>query len=266
MLVYTALSILDQLILFSATFLAGLLNATVGGGGLLQVPVMLLLFPNVGIPTILGTTKLAGLPGLIGASATFARRLKPAWPLIIRAGIAEVPFAILGARIATWLNPALARPIILVMLVAMSAYVLFQPRFGQDGVQRELRLTGLLPWVIGATIGLYEGFLGSGSGSILIVLFVLVNGLDLVGASVASTMVTLAGVIAAVVTFVSAGHVMLALALKMAAFNVVGALLGARLVMLKDNTLLKRMLGVMLLILLAKLGYDMIREWRIANG
>ena len=260
------MSVTDQVIIFSTTFIAGLLNATVGGGGLLQIPVLLLLFPNASVATLLGTAKLAGLPGLAGASATFARRLQPAWPLIIRAGLAEIPFAILGAHIATRLNPAVARPIILAMLAAMAAHVLLRPRFGQVASTRPMKLTGAMPWVIGAVIGLYEGFLGSGSGSILIVLFVMVNGLDLVGASVASTMVTFAGVVAAVATFVGAGSVMMALALKMAAFNFVGALIGARLVMLKDNVLLKRMLGVMLLVLLAKLGYDMIGEWRMGNG
>ena len=253
------MSTIDQLILFATTFIAGLLNATVGGGGLLQIPVLMLLLPGVPVATLLGTAKLAGLPGLVGASATFARRLRPAWPLIIRAGLAEVPFAIAGAHIATRLNPAVARPIILAMLAAMSLHVLLQPRFGQDVAARRPRLTGVAPFMIGAVIGLYEGFLGSGSGSILIVLFVMVSGLDLVGASIASTMVTMAGVIAAVATFVSAGSVIMALALKMAVFNLVGALIGTRLVMLKDNTLLKKMLGIMLILLLAKLGYDMIR-------
>jgi uncharacterized membrane protein YfcA len=146
------------------------------------------------------------------------------------------------------------------MLTAMSAHVLLQPRFGQTAGTRPLRLTGYQPYLAGATIGLYEGFLGSGSGSILIVLFVMVNGLDLVGASVASTMVTLAGVTAAVAAFLAAGSVLVALALKMAVFNLAGALIGARLVMLRDNTLLKRMLGAMLVILLAKLTWDTFTE------
>ena len=87
-------------------------------------------------------------------------------------------------------------------------------------------------------------------------LFVLWSGLDLVGASVASVLVTLPGVIAAVATFVAEGAVMPVLALKMAAFNVVGSLVGARLVMLQENRLLKRMLGAILVVLLAKLSWD----------
>jgi uncharacterized membrane protein YfcA len=254
------LSATELVLLYATTFIAGLLNATVGGGGLLQIPVLMLLLPTTPVATLLGTAKLAGWPGLVGASGIFARRLKPAYPLIVRAGLAEIPFAILGAHIATRLNPAVARPIILAMLAVMSAHVLLRPRFGEQATGRPLKLTGLTPWVIGAVIGLYEGFLGSGSGSILIVLFVTMSGLDIVGASVASTMVTLAGVTAAVIAFTAAGSVMIALALKMAVFNLAGALIGTRLVMLKDNVLLKRMLGVMLVVLLAKLGWDMLRR------
>jgi uncharacterized membrane protein YfcA len=253
------LSLADQVILFATTFLAGLLNATVGGGGLLQIPVMMVLLPTTSIATLLGTSKLAGWPGLAGASGRFARRLEPKWPLILRAGAAEIPFAIVGAHIATRLNPALARPIILAALAAMSAHVLLRPNFGNAPSGRALKQTGPGPWIIGAVIGLYEGFLGSGSGSILIVLFVVVSGLDIVGASVASAMVTLAGVTAATITFVAAGSVMLGLAAKMAVFNIVGAMIGARLVMLRNNVLLKRMLGVMLIVLIAKLGWDMIK-------
>lgn len=259
-LVYTSLSTGDQALLFATTFVAGLLNATVGGGGLLQIPVLMLLLPATPLPTLIGTAKLAGFPGLVGAVATFMRRFRPAWPLILRAGAAEVPFAILGAHAATRLDPTVARPIILLAIAAMSAHVILQPRFGQDTGARELKLTGPLPWLMGATIGLYEGFLGSGSGSILIVLFVTVNGLDLVGASVASTMVTLAGVTAAVGAFLAADSILIGLALQMAIFNLAGALIGARLVMLRDNTMLKRMLGVMLILLLARLGWDTFAE------
>lgn len=252
------MSTTDQILLFATTFVAGLLNATVGGGGLLQIPMLMLLVPTAPLAALIGTAKVAGWPGLVAANTTFAIRLKPAWPLIIRAGLAEIPFAIVGASIATRLDPAWARPIILVLLTAMSIHVLVQPNFGETRPDRPPRLTGILPWVMGAGIGLYEGFLGSGSGTILIVLFVTVCGLDLVGASVASAMVTFAGVSAAVVTFMAAGSVLLGLALKMAVFNTAGALLGARLVTLKGNAVLRRMLGVVLLLLIGKLSWDML--------
>ena len=247
----------SEALLYVTTFIAGFLNATVGGGGLLQIPMLMLVLPATPLAHLVGTAKVAGFPGLGGAAITFTRQLKPAWPLIIRAGLAEMPFAVLGASVATRLNPAYARPIILTLLAAMAAHVLLHPGFGQVPNERPRSMTGPLPWLVGAAIGFYEGFLGSGSGSILIVIFVMVFGLDLVGAAVASAMVTLAGVAAAVVTFVAADSVLMSLALRMAVFNIAGALLGARLVTLKGNALLRRLLGFALLLLIARLSWEM---------
>ncbi len=257
-LVYSPVTIGDQAILFATTFVAGLLNATVGGGGLLQIPMLMLILPRAPMAALVGTVKVLGFPGLFGACTTYVRKLEPAWPLILRAALAEFPCAIIGARIATRLDPAIARPIVLVVLAAMAIWVFVQPHFGEGRAARPLRLTGPLPVLMGAGVGLYEGFLGSGSGTILIVLFVGVSGLTLVGASVASALVTLAGVTAAMLTFLLAGSVLLSLALKMMVFNIAGALLGARLVMLQNNVLLRRLLALSLAMLILKLARDML--------
>ena len=252
------MSVGDQAILFATTFVAGLLNATVGGGGLLQIPMLMLILPRAPVAALVGTVKLLGFPGLCGACATYVRKLEPAWPLILRAALAEFPCAIIGARIATHLDPHVARPIVLAVLAAMAIWVFVQPHFGEEAGARPLRLTGPVPVLMGAGVGLYEGFLGSGSGTILIVLFVGVSGLTLVGASVASALVTLAGVTAAMLTYLASGSVLLSLALKMMVFNVAGALLGARLVVLKNNVLLRRLLGLSLILLIVKLGWDLL--------
>ena len=246
------MSALDQALLFATTFVAGLLNATVGGGGLLQLPMLMLLVPAAPLASLIGTTKLVGWPGLVGATATYSRKLKPKWPLILRAALMEVPFAVIGARVATLLNPAYARPIIIAILAIMALYVLLTPAFGERVTGPE-RLAGPLPWVTGAGIGFYEGFLGSGSGTMLIVVFVTLCRVEIIDAAVASAFVTLAGVTAAMITFVLAKSVLVVLALKMMVFNVAGSLLGARLVMLKGNTLLRRMLGAVLLLLIVKM-------------
>lgn len=250
------MSLADYLVVFAATFIAGFLNASVGGGGLLQVPVLMLVFPQAPLPTILGTAKLAGVPGLGAAVAQFARTLTPAWPLIIRVSLAAVPMSLLGARVAVVLDPALARPIVLFMLTAMTLHVIFQPRFGERAADRPPRLSGPAPWIIGIVLGFYEGFFGSGSGTVLIILFVSLCRLDLVAASVAAATVTFAGAAAALFYFILAGQVLLPLALFMTMFNIAGALTGARVITLRGNTAIRRMLGIALLALIAKLTFD----------
>lgn len=253
------LSVNDHVLLYVTTLITGFLNATVGGGGLLQIPMLMLVLPQTPLPALIGTAKVAGFPGLVGAVITFARKLKPAWPLILRASATAVPCAVLGASLATRLDPAWARPIILTVLTLMAAQVLLHRGFGERAPGPPRWLTGPMPWIAGALIGLYEGFLGSGSGTILIVLFVTMNGLDMVGASVASAMITCAGVAAAVVTFAAARSVVMPLAVQMAAFNIVGSLLGARVVTFKGNVVLRRMLGVVLLLLIARIAWDIFK-------
>jgi len=65
---------MELIVVLATTFIAGFLNATVGGGGLLQVPVLMLAVPTAPLPAILGTAKLAGVPGLGAAVADYSRR------------------------------------------------------------------------------------------------------------------------------------------------------------------------------------------------
>lgn len=249
------LSLPDYILLFATTFAAGFLNATVGGGGLVQVPVLMLVLPHIPIATIIGTAKLAGVPGLVGAVGTYMRRFQPAWPRIRQVSYTAVPSAIAGAAVATRLDPAWARPIILVLLVAMTAHVLLQSRFGEAATAPSRHGTTLALGV-GAAFGFYEGFFGAGSSSILLVFFVVFLGLDMVGAAIASAIVTLIGAGVALVYFLAAGRALIPLGVAMAGFNIAGALAGTRFVSLKGNVLLRRMLAVVLVLLVAKLAWD----------
>ena len=248
-----------HLIIYAATFVAGFLNATTGGGGLLQVPTLMLVLPGTPLPAILGTAKLAGVPGIAAALTQYRSRLPAIWPLVMRAGAAEIPFSVLGARVATVLNPALARPMVLVILAAMSLQVLLTPNVGEHLTPRPVRLTGPTPWLVGALVGFYEGFFGAGSSTILIMVFVSWCGLDLMAASMASAAVTFAGAGAALITFALAGSVLIPLAFYMIIFNIAGAVLGARLITLRGNAAIRRLLGLVLLGLIVKLVWDSIQ-------
>jgi uncharacterized membrane protein YfcA len=246
----------DYVLIYGTTFLSGFLNASVGGGGLLQIPILMLVLPAVPLPTLLGTAKLAGVPGLGSALFTYRRRLPELWPLVVRASVTSIPASVLGARVATVLSPSLARPIILVLLTLMALHVLVRPRFGEQTPGRIPRLAGATPLIVGAIIGLYEGFFGAGSGTILIVAFVTLCGLDLTGGSIASAAVTFAGAGAALVYFAAVGSVLLPLGLAMIVFNIAGAQLGARFITLRGNAIIRRALGVVLLVLIVRLLVD----------
>ena len=80
---------IDVVWLGSAAFAAGLVDAVVGGGGLIQIPAMFSLLPREAPATILGTNKLAAIFGTGAAAASYARRVRVAWSTAAPAAIAQ---------------------------------------------------------------------------------------------------------------------------------------------------------------------------------
>src|SRR3954468_4163831 len=112
------------------SLLAGFIDSVVGGGGLIQLPAMLILFPDLPYATILGTNKFASCAGTTIAVSRYARHVTFDWPTILPAAISAFIFSFLGSRIVSLLNTAFLRPIVLVLLVLVAIYVFFVKDLG----------------------------------------------------------------------------------------------------------------------------------------
>ena len=150
--------------------LAGFIDAMVGGGGLIQLPALLLLLPNVPIPTVLGTGKVASLAGTSASAFRYLKGLTGVpirWRTVAVAAVVAGCFALLGARAVSGLNKELVKPLVLALLVLMAAYTFWRKDFGSLHAprlhgRREL-WTGV---VLGASIGFYDGFFWAGHGQL----------------------------------------------------------------------------------------------------
>ena len=152
------------------------------------------------------------------------------------------------------------RPLILVLLVAMFAYTLLKPDFGSLHRPRHIGHRELaIALAMGAAIGFYDGFFGPGTGSFLIFLFIRFFGLDFLRASAASKVVNLATNLAALAFFVPSGKILFAAAVPMAAANVAGALTGTRLALRGGTPLIRRLFLVLVVVLIARMGWDILR-------
>lgn len=217
------------LALVVAALAAGWIDAVVGGGGLIQLPALLLLLPGAAPVQLLATNKLASICGTTTSAVTYARRLPPdpatALPLAVAAFIGSCG----GALLATSLRKEAFTPLILVVLVVVGAWTLFRPTIGQ--VQR-LRFTGKrhlgAAVAIGAGIGVYDGALGPGTGSFLVVGLVAICGYAFVQASGLAKIANVATNLAALVVFIPQGAVLWKIGLAMGAANILGGYLGAR--------------------------------------
>ena len=250
-------------LLCAASLLAGLIDGMVGGGGLIQLPALLLLLPKVPVPTVLGTGKVASLAGTSASAFRYLRGLAGVainWRTVAVAAVVAGCFALLGARAVSGLHKELVKPLVLALLVLMAAYTFWRKDFGSLHAprlrgSREL-WTGV---VLGAGIGFYDGFFGPGTGSLLLFAFVGLFGYDFLAASASAKVVNVATNIAGLAYFISTGQVLYQYALPMAACNVLGSTLGARLALRRGTGFVRVLfLGVVSAFIL-KLGYEVLR-------
>lgn len=249
----------DLVFLLLAALFAGFVDAVAGGGGLIQVPALLVNLPAESPATVFGTNKASSIFGTGNAAWRYARRIVLPWGVAGPAALAAFLFSFAGAAAVAWLPRDLVRPLVLVLLALVLIYTILRPQFGGTPGHRLLpgreRRLGL---IAGAVLGFYDGFFGPGAGSFMIFAFVRWFGLDFLHASAAAKVVNLATNAAALAYFAPNGHVLWAVGLGMAAFNVVGALLGTRLALRHGSGFVRACFILVAGLLILRLAYDMI--------
>jgi uncharacterized membrane protein YfcA len=242
-----------------SSFLAGFIDSVVGGGGLIQLPAMLILLPGLPVATILGTNKFASCAGTTIAVQRYARHVAFDWPTVLPAAITAFLFAFIGSRIVALLNPALLRPLVLILLVLVAIYVFFVKDLGiihqPKHPPKKAQSLGIL---VGGALGFYDGFFGPGTGSFLIFLFVGVFGFDFLAASASAKVINLATNLASVIYFGWTGHILYAYAIPMALCSVLGAAIGTRLAIAKGSRFVRIFFLVIVCALIAKLAQSII--------
>ncbi|MER7993953.1 sulfite exporter TauE/SafE family protein [Micromonospora chalcea] len=243
--------------LLTAALVAGCVDAVVGGGGLLLLPALLVAAPGVPVATALGTNKLAAIFGTSTAAVTYARRTKLDWGVAGPAAGLAVLTAGLGAALAGAVPGGAYRPVVLVVLVAVAVFVMARPSLGVVSSPR--RTPGrvvVAVAVAGLGIALYDGLIGPGTGTFLVLAFTAILGSDFVHASAMAKVVNAGTNLGALVVFGLTGHVWWALGAAMAVCNVVGAAVGARMALRRGAGFVRVVLLVVVLALVARLGYD----------
>jgi len=247
----------DFLILALASFVAGLIDAVVGGGGLIQIPALFSMLPNAAPATVFGTNKLAGIFGTGAAAVNFAKRVKLAWSAALPAAGAAFLFAFLGAYTVTHIPTEAIRKSLPFILLAVAIYTVKKKDFGS--IHAPLH-TGskekLFAVLIGGGIGFYDGVFGPGTGSFLIFLFVRFFGFDFLAASAVSKVINVATNLAALLWFGYSGHIIWQLGLIMAICNVGGSLVGTKLAIKHGSGFVRKLFLLVVSVLILKTGYD----------
>lgn len=247
------------LLLCASSLLAGFIDSIVGGGGLIQIPALLILLPGTPVATILGTNKFASCAGTTIAVQRYARQVTIEWSSIIPAAVTAFVFSFLGSRTVVLLRTDFMRPIVLVLLVLVAIYVFFVKDLGL--VHQPKHPPTKTKWIgvmIGAAIGFYDGFFGPGTGSFLIFLFVGVFGFDFLSASASAKVINWATNIASVIYFGWTGNILYQDAVPMAFCSVIGAMIGTHLAIAKGTRFIRVFFLIIVSGLIAKLAQSLI--------
>ena len=247
----------DLLILCCAAFTAGFIDAIVGGGGLIQTPATLLTLPQYPLATLLGTTKIPSFTGTAVAAIQYAGKIKVHFKLLATMCGIAVLAAYSGSYTVAHVNNQLMKPVFFFVLIGVGIYTFTKKDFG---IVSATSLTSKKEMLYGSLfaliVGFYDGFIGPGAGSFLIIFFISALKFDFLKASAHAKFVNLATNMGSIIFFSATGHILYHFAIPMAICNVTGAFFGARLAILKGNRFIRVFFLLVITATILRFGYD----------
>lgn len=243
--------------LLICSFFAGFIDSIAGGGGLIQLPALLVLAPNYPLAMLFGTNKFSSICGTSFATFRYYKVFSENLQGMIPAAFAGFVSSFLGSMCVSLINKDLLKPIIVLLLVLVAIYTIIKKDLGsihKPKVSHEKqKIIGLIAGII---IGFYDGFFGPGTGSFLIFIFISFIGFDFINSSASSKIINLATNLASVIYFASTNNINYKLALPMACCNVLGAFTGTKTAIKNGNKFVKMVFLIVVITLIAKLIFD----------
>ncbi len=251
---YPALTIVA---LAAFAFVAGFIDAAAGGGGLIQLPALLINLPGHSIPTIFGTNKMASFAGTSVAIHQYSKKISYNFKLLGVVALFAFVASRLGAQSVSMIDVEKLKPIVLVLLIVVAAYVYLKKNLGKiKGKEVPLVKQMILGSLIGFAVGFYDGFFGPGTGSFLVLGFVLVLGFEFVAASAYSKVINGVTNISAIIVFASKGNFLLEIAIPMAFCNATGSIIGSRMALSRGNGFVRVIFLVVVALMIARYAYE----------
>lgn len=239
-------------LLFGAAFIAGLVDAIAGGGGLITVPVLM----GIGLPpqVALGTNKLQASFGSGSAMFHFVRagtvKLSDCWSGIIWTAVG----ATLGVGAVQLLDATLLKQLIPWLLAAIAIYTLLSPRLGAEDAHSRMK-SGSFYLVFGLAIGFYDGFFGPGTGSFWTMALMMLLGHSMLRATATTKVMNFTSNFVALIFFLAVGQVHFLEGIVMGVGQFMGARVGSKLVITRGTAFIRPVFITMVLLLVGRLIY-----------
>lgn len=249
------LTIATALFLLAASFFAGFIDSIAGGGGLIQLPALLIGLPKSETAEVLGTNKLSSIFGTSTAAVLYRKQIKPDPKVLLAMGVPALLGSAGGAMLASKIPTSSMRPMVLVLLIVVAIYTWFKPDLGKFENLRHLpRRRVQIAALAGVIIGFYDGIFGPGTGSFLMLILVASLGYAFITASAIAKVVNVATNVGAIMVFGINGAVIWQIGIIMGVANISGAIIGARLAIKGGSTLVRKVFLLVTVALIVKVG------------
>ena len=249
------LTIATALFLLAASFFAGFIDSIAGGGGLIQLPALLIGLPKSETAEVLGTNKLSSIFGTSTAAVLYRKQIKPDPKVLIAMGLPAFLGSAGGAVLASKIPTSSMRPMVLVLLIIVAIYTWFKPDLGKFENLRHLPKRRVqIAAIAGVLIGFYDGIFGPGTGSFLMLILVASLGYAFITASAIAKVVNVATNVGAIMVFGINGAVIWQIGIIMGVANISGAIIGARLAIKGGSTLVRKVFLFVTVALIIKVG------------
>jgi uncharacterized membrane protein YfcA len=247
--------------LILAAFSAGLIDAIAGGGGLIQLPALLIGLPQASTVEVLGTNKVASIFGTSASALMYRRSVKTDARFLASMAIPAFCGSVLGALSASRIPTQSMRPLVFILLVAVAIHTLRKPDLGAiEQLRHETKKRFSISAIAGLVIGFYDGIFGPGTGSFLMLILIYL-GFAFLSASAIAKVVNVSTNLGAILVFGFHGAIIWQVALVLATANIVGGLMGARLAISGGSTLIRKVFLFVTLALIMKVGIDTVTNW-----
>jgi uncharacterized membrane protein YfcA len=253
--VFQDLTLATALFLLAASFFAGFIDSIAGGGGLIQLPALLIGLPKSVTAEVLGTNNLSAVFGTTTAAALYRKQIKPDPKILIAMGLPAFLGSAGGAVLASKIPTSSMRPMVLVLLIIVAVYTWFKPDLGKLENLRHLPKRRVqIAAIAGVVIGFYDGIFGPGTGSFLMLILVASLGYAFITASAIAKVVNVATNVGAITVFGINGAVLWQIGIILGIANITGAVIGARLAIKGGSTLVRKVFLLVTVALIVKVG------------
>lgn len=254
---FAELTLYTLLFLAFAAFAAGMIDAIAGGGGLVQLPALMIGLAKYETVVILGTNKVPSIFGTSASALTYRRNIKTDSKLLATMALPAFFGSMGGASLASHIPTEVLKPLVVVLLIAVLVYTWKRPQLGQiEALRHSEPLRLKIAASAALIIGFYDGLIGPGTGSFLVLTLVAVLGFAFLSASAIAKVVNVATNLGAIIIFGLNGEIIWKIGLTLAIANIAGGLIGARIALRGGSNLVRKVFMGVTLALIVKVAID----------